>query len=245
MKNIFLLIFFSSFFGLFAEAQDYTATVREIDKPDSPALFTIDVTRSLNGDLKTTTALTKENGKIVLEEIGVVNSKTNELVTYDINQLQTGETGRLKFPGNKVEIEYTGAGRMTPVKKDFLKPALLTGPPNYEDVIKANFEKLKKDKTLVVNFLVWDRLDTYQFKVTYLGETELNGEKTHAFKMNIDNILVAAFISPIRVWFNSDLSQLRKFSGRVGVKNKVDGKYKDLDADVIYAYKPFSRKLEF
>jgi hypothetical protein len=182
---------------------------------------------------------------VVLEEIGVVNTKTNDLVTYDINQFQTNETGRLKFPGDKVVIEYTGEGRMTPVKKDFVKPPLLTGPPNYEEVIRANFEKLKKDKTLVVNFLVWDRLDTYRFKVTYLGEEDFKGEKAHAFKMNIDNVLVAAFISPIRVWFNSDLSQLKKFSGRVGVKRKIDGKYKDLDADVIYTYKSASNKREF
>jgi hypothetical protein len=173
---------------------------------------------------------------VVLEEIGVVNTKTNDLVTYDINQFQTNETGRLKFPGDKVVIDYVVQGK-EPVKKEFSKPAFLTGPPNYEEVIRANFERLKKDKSIVVNFLVWDKLDTYSFKVSYLGEQELNGEKTHAFKMNINNFLVAAFISPIRVWFSSDLSKLRRFSGRVGVKRKVDGKYKDLDADVLYTYK--------
>jgi len=236
MKISKFLIFLSSFYSAITFAQDYSASVREIGKPESPVLFTIEVTRSLNGELKTTKALTKENDKVVLEEIGVVNTKSNELVTYDINQFQTEETGRLKFPADKVQIEYSVKGK-DPVKKEFAKPALLTGPPNYEEIIRANFEKLKKDKSIVVNFLVWDKLDTYGFKVSYLGEQELNGEKTHAFKMNIDNFLVAAFISPIRVWFNNDLTKLRRFSGRVGVKRKVDGKYKDLDADVLYTYK--------
>lgn len=236
MKNFVLLIFFSSFFGALAAAQDYTAIVKEINNPDSPVLFVIDVTRSINGDLKTTKALTKEKDKVVLEEIGVVHKISNELITYDINQFQTGEIGRLKFPADKVQVEYQTPGK-NPVKKEFSKPSLLTAPPNYEEVIRANFEKLKKEKSIVVDFLVWDRLDTYRFKVSYLGESDLNGEKTHAFKMNIDNFLIAAFVSPIRVWFNQDLSKLRRFSGRVGVKRKVDGKYKDLDADVYYTYK--------
>lgn len=156
-----LLIFLSSFLANFANAQDYTATVKELGKPDSPVI----------------------------------------------------------------------------VKKEFNKPPLLTGPPNYEEIILANFEKLKKEKSIVVDFLVWDRLDTYRFKVSYLGEQDLRGEKTQAFKMNIDNFLVATFVSPIKVWFSSDMSQLRMFSGRVGVKRLIDGKFRDFDADVIYQYK--------
>lgn len=231
MKKYILLIFLSAS----AFAQDYTATIREIDKPDSPVLYNIEVTRTTAGDLRTMKAVTKEGDKIVLEEIGIINTKTNELFQYDINQYQTNEVGHLKFPGDKVQVEYSIAGKET--KKEFKKPELLTGPPNYEEFIRTNFEKFKKEKSISVNFLVWDRLDTYAFKVTYLGEQELNGEKSHVFKMNVDNFLIAAFVSPIKVWFTPDLTKIRKFSGRVGVKKKVDGKFKDVDADVVYTYK--------
>ena len=124
------------------------------------------------------------------------------------------------------------------VKKEIEKPNVLVAPANFEQFIRLNFEKIKKEKNIVVDFLIWDRHETIPFKITYLGENKLNGENTQLFKMNVSNFLIAAFVEPIRVWYSQDMSQIKRYLGRVAVKQKnKDGSYSDLDADVLYRYK--------
>lgn len=234
MKYLSLIILV---FSLTANAQNFTATVKEINKPDSPLIFTIELTRTIVDDKKNVLSLTKEKEKVVLEEKAILDSKTNEILQYDIDSQQTGEKGRLVFSSDKITIDYTAKNK-APITKTIPKPKNLAAPANFEEFIQMNFEKLKKEKTMIVNFLVWDRLDTYEFKVSYLGENKLNGETTHAFKMNINSMIISAFVSPIRVWYSQDMKQIRKFSGRIAVKQKdASGDLNDFDGDVIYTYK--------
>lgn len=229
---VFVLNLHSTVYG-----QSFTATVKEMGKPKGDIVFTIDLTRTVDRDKKNVVSLTKEKENVMLEEKAVLDAKTNEILQYDINSSQTGEVGHLVFTSDKIEIEYIAKGK-APVKKTIKKPQNLAAPANFEEFFQMNFEKLKKDRTMVVNFLVWDRQDTYEFKISYMGEVKLGNEVTQSFKMNINSIIISTFVSPIRVWFSQDMKQIRQFSGRIGVKRKeASGKLSDFDGDVVYTYK--------
>jgi hypothetical protein len=175
--------------------------------------------------------------ELALEEIGVLDTKDSSVLEYRVDNRQTNESGKLVFEGNKIFIEYNAKGKPT-VQKEIPRPKYLVAPANFEQYLQKNFETLKRDKKMSVDFLIWDRLETIKFKISYLGETKLNNEIVHHFKMNVDNFLIAAFITPIQMWYTQDMTKVRRFLGRVSVKKKnTDGTLSNLDADVKYTYK--------
>ena len=219
-----------------AYAQDYTATVYEINKTTAPPLFTIDVKKTKTDKTQKIVATTANGSDVALEEIAVVSLPDYQVQEYNVHSYQTGEQGKLNFGENKISIEYSIKDK--PVeKKEIDKPKNLVAPANFEQYLQSHFDILKKEKSQSVDFLIWDRHETIKFKVSYLGEEKLNGEMTQHFKMNIDNFLLAAFIDPIQIWYKQDMTQIRRFLGRVAMKKKIaEGKYENLDADVLYKY---------
>lgn len=252
MKILFILILGLSLQGLAASS---TPTSASADVTTAPAtkslsysadvydlegknlLFKIQLKREQkDNDLKISSkfidAKTNENA---LLESAEIKADTAEFTDYTAQNLQTSEKGHVLVVGDKVKMEYQIKDKQS--SKEIAKPTYLVAPANFEAWLEKNFATLKEKKSMSVDFLIWDRMETFSFKVSYLGEQDLDGQKTQAFKMNIDNFLIAAFISPIRIWYTQDMSHILRFKGRVAVKKKnKDGSFGDLDADVRYKY---------
>lgn len=231
MKKLFLTIFVTPLLSL-----AYYAEVRPLEKPTGEIVYRLDLSEVKKGEITEVTAQFKTGDKVQMEEKAVLNETTAEFTQYVITQNQTKEKGFIEVVGDTVKMKYDIEGKPTQTK-EIKKPKDLVAPANFDRWLKKNFAELKKEKTMTIDFLVWDRLDTYKFKVTYLGEAEKEGRKIQQFKMNINNFMLAAFITPIEIDMNDDLSQLVSFRGRVAVKIKKGDKYENLDADVKYIYK--------
>lgn len=230
MKKILLFVILTSI-----KSYSYYAEIRPINKPNDPVLYKIEFNEKQNGNLVELTATFKKDDQIQIEEKGIVNPETAEFTQYSVNQIQTKEKGLVTVQNNQVKISFDSLGKSTQTK-EFSKPNQLVAPANFDRWLKKNFENLKKQKTMTIQFLVWDRLDYYNFKVTYLGLFEVDKTKVHRFKMNVDNFLISAFVSDIEIEMSEDLNQLKHYKGRVAVKIKKGDQFKDLDADVKYFY---------
>lgn len=230
MKKI-LLILCSSLELL---AYDYRAEVRALDQPASPVLFEIKLNRSTDGEITKINASFVEKNKPVLIESAVVNNLNADVLEYSVKSEQTGESGLVKITGDKIKIDYKSSDKSE--SKEIPKPKTLVAPANFEIWFEKNFTTLKEKKSLSVPFLIWDRMETIGFKVSYLGEESVDGQKMQAFKMNIDNIFLSTFISPIRIWYSQDMTRIQRYRGRVAVKQKSGDDYVNLDADVKYFY---------
>ncbi|MEQ1721961.1 MAG: hypothetical protein ABL930_02215 [Pseudobdellovibrio sp.] len=234
MKTLILLAILTSLNFAHAEFNSYTTTVTDLSG-DKKVLFNINATKKIVGDnLFLDVLALDQNQDIAIKENAQINKNTADIVEYNIVNNQTLETGEVLVK-DKITIKYTDANNKI-TTKEILKPARLVAPANFELWIIRNFELLKKEKSLTVDFLIWDRLETLKFKVSYLGEIDLKGEKTQLFKMNIDNFLLATFITPIKIWFKADMSEIKLYKGRVAIRKKVNSKYEDLNADVVYSY---------
>ncbi len=236
MKKIILTSLF--LFGAVAAitpAHAMYAEVFPLDKKMEKPLFMLEQTEKVVGTAIEINSVFKLDDKPQLKEFGKIVESTAEILEYKVTQLQTNETGTIDVTDNKVRIKYESVGKPEQIK-EFKKPKVLVAPANFERWLKVNFEALKKEKTTVIDFLIWDRMETLKFKVTYLGLIEENGKKQHQFKMNIDNFLLASFISPIRIAMSEDMSKIQRFQGRLGVKLKVGSEFKSFDGDVIYYY---------
>jgi hypothetical protein len=234
MKTLTLLAIVISVNFAQAGFNSYTTTVTDLNG-DKKVLFNINANKKIVGEnLFLDVSALDENQNIAIKENALINKNTADIVEYNIVNNQTLETGEVLVK-DKITIKYTDSNKKIK-NKEILKPARLVAPANFELWIIRNFELLKKEKNLTIDFLIWDRLETLKFKVSYLGEVDLKGEKTQLFKMNIDNFLLATFITPIKIWFKADMSEIKLYKGRVAIRKKVNSKYEDLDADVVYNY---------
>lgn len=218
-----------------AMAYDYSAEIRELDNPTGPVLFEIKLNRSADGEKTKITASFIEKNKAVLAESAVVNNVTAEIIEYSVKSEQTGESGLVQVSADKIKIDYKAKDKNQ--SKEIPRPKTLVAPANFELWLEKNFALLKEKRSVSVPFLVWDRMETIGFKVTYLGEETVDGQKMQAFKMNIDNVFLSAFISPIRIWYNQDMTRIQRYRGRVAVQQKSGNGFSPLDADVKYFYK--------
>jgi hypothetical protein len=236
MKSFTVLLIIIELSTASAQIGNYVASMSELGADQKKILFNLNAQKKAVGDdLYIDVSVLDQSSNEALNESAKINKNTAEIMEYKVTNNQTKERGLVTVK-DKIKIEYTSAENKTQIK-EINKPSRLVAPANFEIWITKNFEELKKEKSLVVDFLIWDRLETIKFKVSYLGETLLNNETTHLFKMNINNFILASFISPIKIWYSQDMSQLRLYEGRVAARKKTDAGYKDLNARVSYIYK--------
>lgn len=236
MKAFISLIILVFAAGANAELAPYNAQIFDLESNQKQVLFDIIADKKIISDnLYLNVRVADKDSATAIEESAIVNKTNAAIVEYKITNNQTRERGVVTVK-DKIKIEYYSPDDKPKIKEIDL-PKRLVAPANFELWIIRNFEMLKKEKSVSVDFLIWDRLETIKFKVTYLGEQLLDGQKTQLFKMNIDNFLLATFISPIKLWYKADMSEIVRYEGRVAVRKKTDSGYEDLDARVIYTYK--------
>lgn len=228
-KKIFISTLLFSTLGF-----SYTAEVYPLDKKTEKPVFLLELDEKKVGSTIEIDSRFKLDDKDQLKEFGRINEANAEILEYKVTQIQTKEKGLIQVFDNTIKITYQAEGKPEQIK-EIKKPKVLVAPANFERWLKVNFEMLKKEKTTIIDFLIWDRMETLKFKVSYLGLVSTAGKKQHEFKMNIDNFLIASFISPIKITMSEDMTKILRFRGRLGVKQK-DGAsgYKDFDGDVIY-----------
>ncbi len=231
MKKLLFSVF--AIFSISVSAQTYKAEIFNLNPESKQLDFTLDINEIQSAETVQIKAVFKKKDEVQLIEEAVLDSKTADIQEYKIDQKQTGEMGHVQIKDQKILISYKKKNEKE--KNATLKqPTSLVAPANFNHWLQKNFELIKTKKSVVIDFLVWDKLDIYSFKVTYLGEVDLRGQKTHQFKMNINNSFIAAFVDPIFIWYNLPMTQIQQYQGRVAVKLASGPDLKNLDALVKY-----------
>lgn len=229
-KLVIILLIYSS---ISLAAKNYTAEIFNLNPTSKMADFTLEMSELEIADQLQVKGVFKKEAEVQLIEESTLDLKTAEIKEYKIDQKQTGEIGHVQVKDQKISMSYKKKDQKEKsVTLD--KPKILVAPANFSQWLQKNFQTLKEKKSFVIDFLVWDKLDTYSFKVSYLGEVDLYGKKVHQFKMNINNRLIAAFVDPIYIWYNLPMTQIEQYQGRVAVKLGSGPDLKNMDALVKY-----------
>lgn len=222
-------------FPVFGFAQTAsTATLYDLKSNQQKKLFTLNILITPeNGDYRTEAKFVNPSGEVALVEKGLVRDA--QLLTYEIDQKQTQEKGRMRVEAGRIYFEYEGPGGKKK-KADEKVSGFILGTSNFNGFIWKNWDELTRGKALDVRFAVWDRLETVGFTVQKIGEMEKAGERWMELRMKPTSFLIAALVDPIHFWYSLSDKQLRVMKGRVAPKQFRDGKWRDLDAEAIYTY---------
>jgi hypothetical protein len=171
------------------------------------------------------------DGKPAVTEKGVILG--DKLIRYEIVRTQTNEKGRITVDGEQIQFEYEGADGKKKTSDEKAKGFILCSS-NFAAFVKSHWEQFQKGESVSVRYAVWDRLETVGFTLRKVGEKELDGEKMMELQMKPTSFVIAALVDPVHFWYAEKDKNLRVMKGRVPVKQMKDGKWKDLDAEVVY-----------
>ncbi|WP_413578674.1 hypothetical protein ACLVWU_09110 [Bdellovibrio sp. HCB290] len=170
-------------------------------------------------------------GKVVVTEKGAAAG--DKFVSYEIVRSQTGESGRITLEGDKIKFEYEGADGKKKSSEEKLKGILLC-TSNFAPFVLSHWDQFQQGNSVSVRYAVWDRLETVGFTIKKVGEAEVAGEKLMELQMKPTSFIIAALVDPVHFWYSDKDKTLRVLKGRVPVKQMKNGKWSDLDAEVVY-----------
>lgn len=228
-----LAFLFSTFFLLTAQAGELLVK-GEIFEPKTQfekKIFNIDIKFESQEDVIKTSAIYKDlQGQVAVEEYGVV--KGDKLVSFEIDQKQSQEKGRVQVQGDKILFSYEKNGQKKTAEEKFRGPLLTNA--NFNMYVANHWQELSSGKEVEVRFAVWFRLETVGFKIFKVGEVQRGSQKLIQLRMKASSFVIAAIVDPLNFWYSEDGKRLVELSGRVSPKTLKSGEFKDLDADVRY-----------
>lgn len=212
---------------------DYSATLFEQGSNKAKKLYTFELKSVSNGAQDVTTATYKDlEGKTVYEDKSTLEG--SRLIKSEIVQHQTGQSATVEVQGDKVVFLKTADGKTKTSEEKLGKSFVMSG--NFQRFVKDNWSDLAAGKTVDFRYGVWDRQETVGFSVFKTGNEDLSGQKAVVLKMKPSSFIIAALVKPIFFKFTEDGTRLLEMNGRVPAKQKSGDSFKDLDAEVVYAY---------
>lgn len=215
--------------------ESISGSLYELKSNQEKKLFTssIQVQPVAEGELQMLTEYRDLQGGLVVREKGRVRGA--DILSYEMERPQTGEKGSFRVEKGRVYFHYEDAKGKKKAADEKVDGFVLA-TSNFNAFVIDRWESLKQGKALDVRFAVWDRLETVGFTLQKMGEADRNGQRWMELRLKPTSFIIAAIVDPIHLWYSVEDRKLRLMKGRVAPKQKKDGSWKDLDAEVVYTY---------
>lgn len=229
MAALLLFLFVSSF--SYAQAEDVAATLYDLQTNRAKKIFTLSVDLTFEGGhLRSTARYQTPEGELAVEEKGSIRGA--KLLEYEIYRKQTNEKGRISIQGETISFEYEKDG-VKKVASEKVRGETLSSA-NFNAYIQENWDSLVAGKELDIRYAVWDRLETVGFSLKKINEMQNEGERWLELRMKPSSFVIAALVDPIHLWYGLGDKKLKLMKGRVPPKILKEGRWRDLDAEVVY-----------
>ncbi len=183
-----------------------------------------------------TSFIKNRDGEVVLREDAVIIG--TRIVSQTLDQLQIGERWELEVKDDKVYFRTykvtDGVKHLTsPETSEKIADNFITGPAAEAFLGKA-LPELNDGKTVDALFGVFEVGRSIEFKFRKLASDD---EKI-SIRMKPASFFVSLMVSPIEMQFSQKEKMLVHYSGRTPVRIKENGKWKVLEADILYKIAP-------
>jgi hypothetical protein len=224
-----------TFIAAISQAETRTALIYPLGHAEGTPQFTqkTEVTANSDGTTSWNSKIESDKGAVVMTE--TAEMKDGQMLHQYVEQLQVGESYELKSEGGKITFStyklVDGKKSDKPIETTTIKPEgpFITGPLT-DDYLKKNWKDLIDGKTLSIDFGVFEVQKLIGFHFKKLSEDKSKVE----IEMSASNFFISMVFDPIHLEVSKDGSKVIRFKGRVPLKKQVDGKWKPMDAEIIY-----------
>lgn len=217
--------------SLATAAETLVATGTVYNSEGKEKKFTMEKYVSQDGDKTLSRVVYKDMSGDVLTEEKLEVSKEGSLLRYDMDQKQLKQKAWVEVDPNKKKITYNlkkFRKRNYPITVDLGENFIVS--LQITDMIRKNWDKLKKGEDVKIGLGVWDRQETIHFK---LAKDKLD-DKVFVVKMSPSNYLYRALVKPLYFTFDPKSKVLTSYKGRVTPKDKKGRSFYAYDGLVKY-----------
>ena len=234
-----LILVLSILMTAVAYAEDRVGEIYAKGKVEGEPLFTqsIHVDRQDGGKIVATSFI-KDNktGEIVLRENATLMG--SQIISQTIEQLQIGELYELEVKDGQVHFRTykikDGIKTLAEAEtSEKVGDNFITGPAA-EGFLGKTLPELNDGKTVNALFGVMEVGKGIEFKFRKLA----SDDDKISIRMKPASFFVSMLVSPIEMQFSQKEKRLIHYTGRTPVRTLVNGKWKNLDADIIYKTLP-------
>jgi len=171
-----------------------------------------------------------------------VTYEDSKLVSYELDQFQTGAKGRGVIRhdpqhGNeqKISFEFTPRpGAKTETKSETQHTDVLVNDM-IAGFLASHWDELMRGTAVKFRFIVLHRAETVGFKVEKESEGIWHGHPIVRIKMVATSVLIARLVAPVYFTVEKATShRILQYVGRTTPKIKTGDKWEDLDAISVY-----------
>jgi hypothetical protein len=235
---LFMTVFMTAFIPVRSDALDlrYTAEVHPLDDR-SKLLYTYRSESEPQGDLILVhNQFSYPDGHMATHE-DLTFTKSGHLTLYKQEHAQLKATGSIEIGGGKAKFTWKKDGKEKTASEDAGDDFIVGTQIPME--LEAHWAEILKGDTLKRRLAVLERLETIGFGFTKEGDGVSDSKKAIVVKMKASAFLIAALVPPLHFYMSPDGKVLYEIKGRTTVKkDSGNGKFGDLDADVVYTKGP-------
>jgi hypothetical protein len=220
-----------------------TATIYEAKSNQTNILYKFRRTVIRSGPtVKVEREFTDPDGKVAVRDR--IEYEGNDLVSYEIEELQINARGTVRVkPASKNQakgkvaftyITSTSSTTRTNHNIESLAQNTLVGDM-VGPFMAAHWNELIKGRTVKCRYIVPSRAETVGFEFKKHAESNRQGKPVVIIKMAPSSYLIAALVDPLFFTVEKDGDhRVLQYDGRTDPKLKVGGKWKDLDAVIVF-----------
>jgi hypothetical protein len=168
----------------------------------------------------------------------------NNLHSYELDELQTGASGRAEIIPNpnepqrgKISFQYSktsGNRSRGKPSTELLAPDTLIADM-MGTFLSSNYDRIISGQKVTCRYAVVSRKETIGFAFTKESETSWHGQETIRLKMQAISPIIAALIDPYYLTIEkASPHRVLEFVGRTTPKVGESGHWKDLDAVTVF-----------
>lgn len=213
---------------------DYSAKIYEPGSKRGRELFVLSVTSSAVGADEKVIATYSDAQTKEVAQIETAILRGEKFVRLELDQKQLNAKATVEVRDGRAYFTRTTDGTTKSddeaIKGDFVISS------NFQRYVKSKWAEIMADKTVEFRFGVWDRMETVGFSIRKISAQGEGDQKTVTVKMKASNFIIAALVNPLEFKFSANGDRIVEMNGRVAPRIKKDGKYVDLDAEMVYFY---------
>lgn len=212
----------SFFIGIaYAANTTYQSEIFNQRTSDKSALYLSETKTLIEGNtLHTQTELRNISNRVLIYRDKSI-SQDGQLLDWKIDQLQTGETGRIQIKKGSLQFEYKHGNGKALKASEKIEKNIFVGDTSLIFFIQKNWKKLNQEQSLKVRWVIWEKAASFAAEIT---------KKEATVRIEIKDTKWTDFQNSSEFYFSEDGSKILKIKGRSLAKVFKENKWQDFPA---------------
>jgi hypothetical protein len=225
-KRFYTFVLLISFYSypILGEVNSYFGTA--FDQKSGQKVYTDNHQEILDGSTHTSSKIEYKDslGKVIARKT-IQFSKNSSLPDFKLEDLRDGYIEGGEIVNGKYKLIYR-KNKNEPLEEKVLEIAPKSvADGGFDHFIKENWTDLLGGKKIKFQFYAPSQLDSFQFYVKKVKQSEYEGRDSLFVKMEMDNLLLNIFIPPIFITYDIETKRIVFYEGISNINNSVGKSY--------------------